>query len=59
MALGETEIPTLAAWAGGPERFRALFETFYAAVPNHPVLAPVFAGMNLRHGRLPVSAVGL
>lgn len=51
MALGETEIPSLAAWAGGPERFRALFEAFYAAVPNDPVLAPVFAGMNPRHAQ--------
>jgi hemoglobin len=49
MALGEMEIPTLATWAGGPERFRALFEAFYAAVPDDPVLAPVFAGMNPRH----------
>ena len=49
MALGETEVPTLAAWAGGPERFRALFEAFYARVPEDPVLAPVFAGMNPKH----------
>lgn len=49
MAPDDTEIPTLAAWAGGPEAFAVLFEAFYAAVPRDPVLAPVFAGMNPRH----------
>jgi len=49
MASDAAEIPTLAEWAGGPERFQALFSAFYAKVPSHPVLGPVFAGMDPRH----------
>lgn len=44
-----SKIPTLAEWAGGPEVFRRLTEAFYAKVPDHPLLAPVFAGMSPDH----------
>src|SRR4051812_3945714 len=46
---GGDDIPTLAAWAGGPERFEALFRRFYAKVPHDPTLAPVFADMPPSH----------
>lgn len=44
-----TEPPSLAEWAGGPEAFRKLFTRFYERVPSHPLLAPVFAGMDPKH----------
>ncbi|ESQ93602.1 globin [Asticcacaulis sp. AC460] len=47
----QDDIPTLAQWAGGPEAFDKLTAAFYARVPNHPILAPVFAGMNPDHAR--------
>jgi hemoglobin len=58
MALGESEVPTLAEWAGGPARFKTLFETFYAKVPNDPILAPVFAHMDPRHAAHVAAFVG-
>ncbi|HOZ26182.1 MAG TPA: group II truncated hemoglobin [Hyphomonadaceae bacterium] len=42
-------IPTLSEWAGGPQAFERLTEKFYSRVPNDPVLAPVFAGMDPHH----------
>lgn len=46
------EIPTLADWAGGLPAFEALTASFYAKVPDDPVLAPVFAGMAPSHAKL-------
>jgi hemoglobin len=46
---GDHEIPSLAEWAGGADRFAALFAAFYAKVPADPVLGPVFAGMDPHH----------
>jgi hemoglobin len=43
------EIPTLAHWLGGPEKLAALTRRFYEKVPQDPVLAPVFAGMDPKH----------
>ncbi len=45
------DIPTLAAWAGGLPAFEKLTTAFYAKVPDHPVLAPVFAGMAPKHAQ--------
>ena len=42
-------IPTLSEWAGGASAMRALTARFYARVAEHPVLAPVFAGMAPHH----------
>lgn len=42
-------IPTLSEWAGGPQAFEALTTEFYRRVPDDPVLAPVFAGMDPNH----------
>jgi hemoglobin len=58
MAVSDDEIPTLAAWAGGPERLRALFDAFYAKVPDDPILAPIFAGMNPKHAEHVAAFVG-
>jgi truncated hemoglobin YjbI len=45
----ENEIPTLCAWAGGPENLQAMVRRFYERVPLDPDLAPVFATMNPHH----------
>ena len=42
-------IPTPYEWAGGIEKFEALFKRFYERVPADPVLAPVFAQMPAQH----------
>ena len=47
----DKQVPTLAEWAGGPAAFEKLTETFYAKVPKHSILAPVFADMNPDHSR--------
>jgi hemoglobin len=43
------QIPTLYEWAGGIDPITALFKAFYARVPSHPVLGPVFAHMPAEH----------
>ena len=45
------EIPSLAEWAGGQPAFEKLTELFYAKVPDHPILGPVFAGMSPAHAK--------
>lgn len=45
----DTEVPSLAQWSGGPEAIAAMVGRFYDKVPQDPVLAPVFAGMNPHH----------
>ncbi len=50
MTVADAEsVPSLAEWAGGPQRLQALFDAFYDKVPNDPVLAPVFARMDPHH----------
>jgi len=44
-----SSIPTLLAWAGGPDALKAMTDRFYAKVPQDPVLGPIFAGMNPAH----------
>lgn len=42
-------VPSLAEWAGGGDALRALTLAFYRKVPAEPLLAGLFAGMDLRH----------
>ena len=49
--MSNVEIPSLCEWAGGPEVLLRLITRFYEKVPNDPILAPVFAGMNPQHAR--------
>lgn len=42
-------VPTLFDWMGGLAMFTRLTETFYARVPQDPVLAPVFRDMPAEH----------
>src|SRR5437868_2814381 len=42
-------VPTLSQWLGGPEKLKALTRRFYQKVPQDPILAPVFAGMDPHH----------
>jgi hemoglobin len=49
MTDGPTTIPTLSEWAGGQAAFERLTELFYSKVPDDPILAPVFAGMDPAH----------
>lgn len=42
-------VPTLSQWLGGPEKLQALTARFYQKVPQDPLLAPVFAGMDPHH----------
>ena len=58
MATDASEVPTLAEWAGGPDKLKALFEAFYARVPNDPILAPVFAHMDPHHAQHVAAFVG-
>jgi hemoglobin len=51
MTVNEGEVPTLYAWMGGLPALERLFETFYARVPEDPLLAPVFAGMSPAHAK--------
>jgi hemoglobin len=45
----DSDIPTLAAWAGGIDRLRDLTFAFYRKVPADPILEPVFANMDPHH----------
>jgi truncated hemoglobin YjbI len=42
-------IPTLLDWCGGLTNIQRLTTRFYERVPQDPVLAPVFAGMDPHH----------
>lgn len=46
---GTGGVPTLFDWMGGLPAVRRLLETFYARVPQDPLLAPVFATMSPAH----------
>lgn len=48
---GPQPIPTLAEWAGGLGMFEKLTTRFYQKVPDDPLLAPVFAGMDPIHAQ--------
>jgi hemoglobin len=45
------EVPTLFEWIGGAVALERLTTTFYARVPDDPLLAPVFARMSPDHPR--------
>jgi truncated hemoglobin YjbI len=48
-------------WRSGPavrKGCKVLFDAFYAKVPNDPILAPVFAGMDPRHAEHVAAFVG-
>ena len=47
--ISNNEIPTLCAWAGGPDALLRLTTRFYEKVPADPMLAPVFAGAKAQH----------
>lgn len=42
-------VPSLYEWAGGMPAFERLTEVFYRRIPQEPLLAPLFAGMDARH----------
>jgi hemoglobin len=46
-----TDVPTLFTWIGGAAALERLTTTFYARVPDDPILAPVFARMSAEHPR--------
>lgn len=46
---GSSTVPTLYAWLGGGEALTRLMDTFYARVPEDPLLGPVFARMSAAH----------
>ncbi len=39
-----SETPTLYEWAGGPDAFRRLIDTFYDRVEHDELLGPLFPG---------------
>ena len=45
----DVAVPSLAEWAGGRDALRALTLAFYGKVPAEPLLAPLFANMDMRH----------
>jgi hemoglobin len=46
-----SDVPTLYEWLGGMPALEKLTTTFYARVPDDPLLAPVFARMSPDHPR--------
>jgi hemoglobin len=50
-------VPTLFEWIGGTPALERLFETFYARVPEDPILASVFASMSPEHAKHVVAFV--
>jgi hemoglobin len=47
--MSDKPVPTLFEWIGGMPALERLFGTFYARVPNDPILAPVFEQMSPDH----------
>lgn len=45
----DVPVPSLAEWAGGREKLKALTVAFYRKVPDEPLLGPLFAGMDRHH----------
>lgn len=51
-------VPTVYEWMGGAAALERLFARFYARVPDDPLLAPVFAGMDPHHAQHVAAFVG-
>jgi hemoglobin len=51
-------MPTLYEWLGGAPALERLFTRFYERVPEDPLLAPVFAGMDPGHAQHVAAWVG-
>jgi hemoglobin len=49
--LKNTNIPSLAAWAGGGDKFERLTEAFYKKVRADALLGPVFQDMSAEHAQ--------
>ncbi len=49
--MSQEAVPSLYQWAGGLPAFERLTTVFYGRVPQDPLLAPVFAGMDPDHAR--------
>lgn len=56
--MADRPIPTLYEWIGGAPAIEKLLETFYARVPDDPVLAPVFATMSPHHTKHVAAFIG-
>ena len=52
------DVPSLYTWAGGEAALLRLFQTFYARVPEDPILAPIFAHMDAAHAAHVAAFVG-
>lgn len=52
----DENVPTLVAWAGGPEALRRMIEAFYDRVERDDLLAPMFPGGVSEHHREHVGA---
>jgi hemoglobin len=52
------KVPTLYEWIGGKAAIERLLTTFYARVPDDPILAPVFAGMDPNHAQHVAAFIG-
>lgn len=52
----DEDVPTLVAWAGGPEALRRMIEAFYDRVERDDLLAPMFPGGVSPHHREHVGA---
>lgn len=44
-----TNVPTLSAWLGGPQRLRQVVEAFYAAAADDELLGPLFRRLGTEH----------
>ena len=51
-----TEVPTLCAWAGGPEAIRRMIDAFYDRVERDDLLSPLFPGGVTEEHRTHVTA---
>jgi hemoglobin len=56
--LGAMDTPTVYEWMGGAPALEKLFTRFYERVPDDPLLAPVFAGMDSHHAHHVAAFVG-
>lgn len=56
--MSEKPVPTVFDWMGGTAALERLFVRFYARVPDEPLLAPVFAGMDPQHAQHVAAFVG-
>jgi hemoglobin len=49
--VSRSDIPSLATWAGGREKFEELAERFYKKVLGDQLLGPIFQGMSPSHAQ--------